>query len=221
MAANRVFDVVELLEAILLKIPTQDLLSSQRLSRAFRDTIRSSVHLKRALYLGPCEFDELDPALHSFGGCTYVNSTAQLGVSRFPGRIELTFNPLLYERVDSTDPSSLKQRGLLRSNILLSSAERLSCDDMYFTQPPWDLSCDELADVIDPMSMNDAHGRNDYSQEVRLGHSMKGMKFGELRSKARLAIEQERERFQEQGHELRSMNLPSFWVNSLVRADET
>ncbi|KAF7189596.1 hypothetical protein HII31_09040 [Pseudocercospora fuligena] len=55
-AGARVAGTTELLEAILLNIDSDDvgfitLLLSQRTSRAFRDTIQGSVHLRRALHL--------------------------------------------------------------------------------------------------------------------------------------------------------------------------
>ncbi|KAI5360622.1 hypothetical protein Slin14017_G087970 [Septoria linicola] len=148
-------------------------------------------HLKRALYLSPCEIDDLDPTLHSFEARVYVNSVLKkpFTPSADYERTMVTFNPLLYEEVGYTDPSSPQRRGFLRSDILLSSAERLSCDDMYFTQRPWEASCDTLAEARDPFSMRDPDERYDYFQKIQRDGDLMGMKFGEIRLKAMSTME--------------------------------
>ena len=50
-AAQKVFAVRELLESILLLLPTRDLLLSQRVNRFFRNTITGSSLLQEALFL--------------------------------------------------------------------------------------------------------------------------------------------------------------------------
>ncbi|CZT24633.1 uncharacterized protein RCC_10358 [Ramularia collo-cygni] len=52
-AAQRVFGTIELLEMILLDLPTQKLYTCQRTSKTFRDTIAQSLKLKRKMFLAP------------------------------------------------------------------------------------------------------------------------------------------------------------------------
>ncbi|KAK5124439.1 hypothetical protein LTR85_001656 [Meristemomyces frigidus] len=52
-ASSQLFDTAELLEAILLHLPTKRLLLSQRVCRTWHDMITSSIHLRRALFLEP------------------------------------------------------------------------------------------------------------------------------------------------------------------------
>ncbi|KAK4611646.1 hypothetical protein CLAFUW4_12938 [Fulvia fulva] len=49
-AAAQVFAIPELFEAILLQLPLPDLLLSQSVNITFRDTIKGSVRLQRALF---------------------------------------------------------------------------------------------------------------------------------------------------------------------------
>jgi hypothetical protein len=61
-ASLRVFDIYELLEAILLYLPMRDILLAQRVNRRWRATIESSKPLQRALYFlphGSCSWDGL------------------------------------------------------------------------------------------------------------------------------------------------------------------
>lgn len=48
--AAKVFAIPELLEAILLELPTRDLLLAQAVNVGFRDTIKSSIEIRRALF---------------------------------------------------------------------------------------------------------------------------------------------------------------------------
>lgn len=50
MAARQVADTVELLEAILLRLPAQDVLLSQRVTKHFKHVIDTSVPLQRKLF---------------------------------------------------------------------------------------------------------------------------------------------------------------------------
>lgn len=48
-AVERVFDITELLESILIKLPSKDLLHSQRTCKAWKDTVVGSDHIQKAL----------------------------------------------------------------------------------------------------------------------------------------------------------------------------
>lgn len=66
VAANKVFDTVELLEMILLDVPMIDLLVLQRTNKTFRDTMRGSKKLKQHMFLEskPTETTEWNPVIH-------------------------------------------------------------------------------------------------------------------------------------------------------------
>ncbi|EME42581.1 hypothetical protein DOTSEDRAFT_81418 [Dothistroma septosporum NZE10] len=52
-ASTRTFNINEILEMVLLKLPTRDLLLSQRVCRTWRNTSVLSTHIRRALFLEP------------------------------------------------------------------------------------------------------------------------------------------------------------------------
>jgi hypothetical protein len=51
--AQTVFHIPELLEMIILRLPTQDMQVSRAVCRVWRDGIASSIHIQRALFLIP------------------------------------------------------------------------------------------------------------------------------------------------------------------------
>ncbi|TKA71628.1 hypothetical protein B0A49_03031 [Cryomyces minteri] len=61
--SQRVVNIVELLEQILLHLPMVDLLLAQRVCRRWRALIIHSVHLQRALFLRPAPSGPLKPLL--------------------------------------------------------------------------------------------------------------------------------------------------------------
>ena len=52
-AAGQVLDIIELLECVLLNLPTQDLLFAQQVSKQWHMTIASSRKLQQALFFEP------------------------------------------------------------------------------------------------------------------------------------------------------------------------
>lgn len=52
-AAIQVFRLPELLEMVLMSLSQKELLLSQRVSRNFRDTVKGSIRIQRALFLAP------------------------------------------------------------------------------------------------------------------------------------------------------------------------
>ncbi|KAK6408565.1 hypothetical protein LTR81_016983 [Elasticomyces elasticus] len=53
LAVNHVLRLPELLELVLVHLPQREILISQRVSRGFRDSVRGSILLQRALFLAP------------------------------------------------------------------------------------------------------------------------------------------------------------------------
>lgn len=58
-ACSRVFEISELHEKILLKLPIQDLLLSQRVGKVWRTLVRTSLPISRALFLVPADCDNI------------------------------------------------------------------------------------------------------------------------------------------------------------------
>lgn len=65
-----VFDTVELLEAILVCLPSKELLLTQRVSKRWRYVICGSIKLQRALFFEPEEDEPLTLALHGMQSIT-------------------------------------------------------------------------------------------------------------------------------------------------------
>ena len=85
MHTAQVFDTVELLESILVKLPTRDLLFAQRVCKRWQDTIQDSCVLRRALFLEPmrtgllyCHFGgPLNPTVQPRGSGGWLANTDQ------------------------------------------------------------------------------------------------------------------------------------------------
>lgn len=54
-SAQQVFSTIELLEMILMELSIRDLLLSQRVYKAFQQTIEGSTKLQQALFMAPFE----------------------------------------------------------------------------------------------------------------------------------------------------------------------
>ena len=71
-AASTVFGTYELLENILHALPTRDILLGQRVNRDWRDVVKRSHKLQRALFIMPA--GPLDgPPLVLFCMCTFLH----------------------------------------------------------------------------------------------------------------------------------------------------
>lgn len=127
MAASTALAIPELLEAILLSLPTQDILFAQRVNTFFHATIRNSIHLRRELFFEP------EPA------------------SKDPDRWGWK-NPLVDERINISTTCSIwvssrhvwrREDGKTYLNVYCDSAtpglkthEHGSWRDMYAANPP-------------------------------------------------------------------------------------
>lgn len=77
-AAERVFGVAELLEIVLASLPLKDILLVQRVSKDFRNSVKSSKRLQEALFLKPAKLCGVNAA--SEAGCAR-ESGAQVDVT--------------------------------------------------------------------------------------------------------------------------------------------
>ncbi|EME77247.1 uncharacterized protein MYCFIDRAFT_209295 [Pseudocercospora fijiensis CIRAD86] len=145
MAATKVFNIGELAEAILIQLPTQDLLLAQRVSKAFKHTIDSSTRIQKALFFLPG--DRTDPNVpEKFTTSGESASSIIHGVAHLQPSMEntgITINPLLVRSIMRMQdlacwphtegcgqfPNMLKTR-------LTKSAPEASCRRMFVSQPP-------------------------------------------------------------------------------------
>ncbi|KAK3717978.1 hypothetical protein LTR37_005404 [Vermiconidia calcicola] len=126
----QVFDTVELLETILLELPTRDLLLSQRVNKQWAAVIQSSRKLQQALFLESVSRSPMSLGTVDKANCTVrVNPLLQplldfLSNIEFNGPEELTEN---FEPWQPEDGRILDGRWLRRST---------SWRRMFLTQPP-------------------------------------------------------------------------------------
>ena len=106
---DKVFSTVELLEAILLRVPQRDLLLSQAVCQMFRDTIKGSIKLQQMLFFAP--------------------ETALDSTKPTEGRV----NDLLYDIANANTRDSELQ---FRSNGRHLSISEISC---YTSTGDWNL----------------------------------------------------------------------------------
>jgi hypothetical protein len=124
LAISRVLNTLELLEAILLQLPTQDLLFNAYLTcRGFKDTIEASQKLEEKMFLRP----DLSSPLQEFPFRVYRYKLLQPATHTLALGIH---NPLnLLKHCDSI---TLSVSHLLRLEWLLNT----SVANFYATQPP-------------------------------------------------------------------------------------
>ncbi|KAF7188677.1 hypothetical protein HII31_09929 [Pseudocercospora fuligena] len=156
-AASRVCNITELLEAILLQLPTHDLLFAQHVCKQWQAVIGASVSIKKALFLTPgtsndTHHDNTCTATHKaqdrrpqdsrYQQLTDFFNSGAIVINRL---ISLQMNP---DQVHSRGGFGTPAQGprclsYLRPDLLVSLASS-SCRSMYITQPPMDI---EIVDV--------------------------------------------------------------------------
>ncbi|KAF7185706.1 hypothetical protein HII31_12937 [Pseudocercospora fuligena] len=146
MAATKVFKIGELAEAILIQLPTRDLLLAQRVCKAIKHTIDKSKPIQKALFFLPG--DRIDPNVHedftmSIESAKEITSKSRAGCH--PKSIEktgLTLNPLLVKRLTLNElpewPEQEKcgQFANMLKTRLIKSPPEASCRRMFISQPP-------------------------------------------------------------------------------------
>ncbi|KAK5681210.1 hypothetical protein LTS10_006972 [Elasticomyces elasticus] len=116
MAATRVLMLPELLEIILLDLPTRDLLFAQKVCRTWKEVIDTTKSIQKALYLVPGTTSDV-----------HVDAAHQHLVTSTPAT---AINPLLV----STKSAGHSQL-YLRQEVM-DAAPETSCRRMYLMQPP-------------------------------------------------------------------------------------
>jgi hypothetical protein len=141
-ATNKVLRTTELLEAILLYVDFKTLLLSQRVDRAWQDTIKASTMLQKKLFFLPVASFEEAEQLGIPGDEDYL--ALSKAVPGENGRLAL-INPLLFRHREHSE-SELRECAHVTDHISLAkrilpdtiSARRgkSSWERMYFYQPP-------------------------------------------------------------------------------------
>ncbi|KAK5709529.1 hypothetical protein LTR17_019683 [Elasticomyces elasticus] len=116
MAANRVLMLPELLEIILLDLPTRDLLFAQKVCRTWKQVIDTTKSIQKALYLMPGTTSDV-----------HVDAAHQHLITSTPAT---AMNPLLV-----TTKLAGHSQLYLRQEVM-GAAPDASCRSMYLMQTP-------------------------------------------------------------------------------------
>lgn len=148
-AAQAVFDIPELLELILLKLPVKDILRAQGVSHGWKDQFKTSINLQQALCLKPAfnyysPFDTVHPRdePNSWPGMTYRSSRWSPYNSEGPLQARPVDNDMKFQIcVDLTG-----------STFTLGK----TCLAMFLCQPPpkeATIYAESSSDIFDPAPM--------------------------------------------------------------------
>ncbi|KAK5684570.1 hypothetical protein LTS10_004442 [Elasticomyces elasticus] len=122
----QVVNLPELLEAILLELPTRDLLLAQRVCTNWRTAITTSPNLQKMLFFKPGAANDTRPTLR-----VYVDQTAIHGADA------VATNQLLICNLPGLRPS--ENSPVVRRNVLEAWSDS-SCHRMFITKPPMALT---------------------------------------------------------------------------------
>lgn len=141
--ALQVFNTVELLESILLHLPTKDVLLAQRVSKSWKGTVTGSLRLQKALFLVPCR-KAAKTFFHEWLNPFWSTSTSaeefydNFAVTDVTTKGEIIVNPLLKPMLSLYTASGEGEFGT-NHNItedIFASQESSSWREMFVTQPP-------------------------------------------------------------------------------------
>jgi len=120
-ATQQVLGISELLESLLIALPTRDLLFAQKVSKSWKHAIDTSPAIQTALFFAPGDAADVS---------TNIN---HLAFPRDPAK-ERAPNPLLFAGKLSDNFDFLIRPRLLNNEALTAPAT--SCARMLFSQPP-------------------------------------------------------------------------------------
>ncbi|KAK4949417.1 hypothetical protein LTR10_012035 [Elasticomyces elasticus] len=118
MAAARVFQLPKVIENILLNLNTRDLLFAQKINKATKAAIDTSLAIQKALFFAPGTADDV--------------STDCRGVV-LEDRSAVMLNPLLFH---DTEVKKYRDHALFKVKHMLWPVEVSSQTRMFVTQPP-------------------------------------------------------------------------------------
>ncbi|KAK5681767.1 hypothetical protein LTS10_006300 [Elasticomyces elasticus] len=119
-AAAQVLELPELLEAILVGLPTKDLLFAQKVCGFWKRTIETSTSIQKALYLVPGNACDVNGDYNNYYSLIY------------PDELQMALNPLLFDR----RPNNPNIWGFPVSMMRDLEHHSWSCARMFITQPP-------------------------------------------------------------------------------------
>lgn len=146
------FALPELVEQILLHLPTKDLLLSKRVCKTFRNVHDDYISIKKALFLVPgtandtCIDAGFPTPLSRFSLAKlekmWFEEHCEVPLPKTLTSREVAFNPLLVRKVSGQnllfvpgDQESLQNSFRMHARLAQASDEA-SCQSMYFAQPP-------------------------------------------------------------------------------------
>ncbi|KAI5360989.1 hypothetical protein Slin14017_G091640 [Septoria linicola] len=138
-AAQRVIGTAELVETIVLQLPTKDTLLGQRISRSIKEIMNGSVAIQKTMFLYPGEASSasIDAPIVHLG--PHVEHLAFLNQIPIPAQEIASFNPLLTRTLNPSQLLRPKPQKHTASELyidLLDTPSHWSCNKMYISQPP-------------------------------------------------------------------------------------
>ncbi|EME88523.1 uncharacterized protein MYCFIDRAFT_170130 [Pseudocercospora fijiensis CIRAD86] len=197
MAAARVFAIPELVEAILLRLPTKDLLLSKRISRICRDA-HESKSIKKALFLVPgTALNTSDEASFPQPGYSasikYVKSWWSSSSYEVPlpeaAKHGVSFNPLLvaYFTGQTLTIQSDRMKASNTAELrVLCHGDDASFRRMFITQPP--------------LRMMTVHANYRYAHGNFSVRMIGGMTYGELLDEMEMFLKEGQKNGQNEEH---------------------
>ncbi|KAK4898591.1 hypothetical protein LTR27_003763 [Elasticomyces elasticus] len=120
MKADEVMHLPELLETILVNLPTRDLLFASRICKTWKSMVDLSPRIQRALFLKPGNIEDVDRTSIRYDYRDHTHASKQ----------SVAVNPLLIA-ADGRNPCWHMHRSLWMTTALTGS-----CMRMFITQPP-------------------------------------------------------------------------------------
>ncbi|EME80895.1 uncharacterized protein MYCFIDRAFT_85160 [Pseudocercospora fijiensis CIRAD86] len=132
MAAAKVFDTVELLEAILLELPIRDVPLAQRIAQTWQQTINGSIKLQRSLFLKPASYSISKSSSMQFVDLNTPCST----ILQYAGPQTLLTSILPITKSSTKTPTVLNFDHKPRKSNPNPNNENSAWKNMLLTQPP-------------------------------------------------------------------------------------
>lgn len=128
-----VLEIAELLELILLQLPTKDLLFAQKVCKSWHTAITTSTAIQKALFLLPGDYEDV----------CHDSKEAKTLFGEYEGYTDpmvkrVKTNPLLFDETDFRRFAGEADYTIVGDlpDHLLGSRTRAGCHRMYLTQPP-------------------------------------------------------------------------------------
>lgn len=159
--ADKVFGITELLENILMRLPTKDLLFAQKVCKQWQHVIASSTPIQKALFFAPGTV--INTALDAVRSCKPLfdaewytgwatDALRKEGLTGWFPETGVAINPLLCDYEPFRPPTNGRGGTFTFATSAIKAAASGSCYKMLITQPSIDL-------VARPLSEHRLHSR--------------------------------------------------------------